>query len=120
MTNTEKRLAFQKDCALLQAYAQARGIQYLITAYYRTPEQQLTLFNEGKSRCDGFQKVSAHQKWLAMDLAILNPDGSVQWQRDKRYEDLGQYWKEQRKNVWGGDWPGLNDIYHFEFRDALS
>ncbi len=111
---TEKRLAFQRDMALFQAYAMGCRINYLVTAYHRTPEQQHVLYLDGKSKCDGYTKRSAHQDWLAIDIVMVNPDGALEWKRDERYEKLGAYWRNQLGNVWGGDWKSLNDIYHFE------
>ena len=120
MTKVMKRLQFQKDMAMLQAYAMGCGINYLVTTWHRTADQQHTLFLAHKSQRDGLEKRSAHQEWLAIDIVIINDDGTLQWDRDERYEKLGAYWKEQRNNTWGGDWQSLNDIYHFELKDALT
>jgi hypothetical protein len=43
----------------------------------RSAHDQKVLFDEGKSKCDGVKKVSAHQKSLAMDIYFDDGDGNL-------------------------------------------
>ena len=114
MTNTTKRIIFFTKFAALTAIANAIGIHFIISWFYRTREEQKKLFDEGKSKCDGTIKVSAHQKWLAIDIAIVK-NGVLVWDREDGYDKLGNIWK-----MMGGTWDdspagSLDDPYHFQY-----
>jgi uncharacterized protein YcbK (DUF882 family) len=115
MTNTTKRIIFLRKFAALTTYACLNGINFIVTSYYRNAKEQNQLFKEGKSTCDGYQKKSAHQSWLAMDIAIVE-GGQTIWVRDA-YEQLGQFWLAM-----GGTWDDsgdgdIDDPYHFEWKE---
>lgn len=115
MTNTTKRIIFFQKFALFTAIAKAYGIDFLVTCFYRDAKEQKARFDEGKSMCDGYKTKSAHQKWLAIDIVIINK-GELIWGRTSEYDKLGQAWKDMG-GTWGGDWTTLNDIYHFQSGD---
>lgn len=91
-----------------------------VKIYYlgRTAEEQKELFDQGKSNCDGYSKVSKHQQMLACDLAIIK-DGQIIWEMCPEYEILGNWWRTNG-GKWGKDFidkktgKPLNDFYHFE------
>ena len=118
MTNTEKRIVFIRNFAELTRTAKAMGIEFIITASYRTKEQQYEMYINHKSQLDGMNKRSKHQSWLAIDICIIK-NGECIWTRTAEYNALGEAWKELG-GIWGGDWKGLNDIYHFEYSDGLN
>ncbi len=93
--------------------ATASGINFLVTCYHRSKEEQKKKFDEGKSQRDGTIKKSSHQKWLAIDIVIVKSN-VLQWSRIPEYNTLGTIWKTLG-GVWGGDWESLNDIYHFQY-----
>jgi peptidoglycan L-alanyl-D-glutamate endopeptidase CwlK len=43
-------------------------IDFAITSGIRTKEEQIKLFKEGKSKCDGINNISKHQTGDAMDI----------------------------------------------------
>lgn len=73
-----------------------KGERVLIDWVKRSAEDQLRFYNEGKSKCDGVTKVSAHQRGRAADIYFLTEDGKgltdpvkgwVYWHR--RWEEFG-------------------------------
>jgi len=114
MTKTEKRIRFIQKFSRLTRFAIRQGIQFIITAAFRTAEEQRALYNAGLSKCDGYNKISNHQEWLAYDIAIIK-DGKAVWKRTDGYDSLGNFWL-----AIGGGWDAssegnLDDPYHFEY-----
>lgn len=94
-------------------------VDFGIPAYggRRTPEQQNALFNAGKSKLDGYKKLSNHQTGQAVDL-FAYVDGAATWDEDylthvaaamlQAASELGV------KLNWGGFWRSFIDMPHFE------
>ena len=96
-------------------YAWSRKIFVIPTDYYRTPSQQKDKFDAGNSQCDGYTKISNHQKWQAVDLLTLNSMKLIPiWSYHDDYLKLGLFW-EKMGGTWGGRWYN-RDIYHYEIR----
>jgi peptidoglycan L-alanyl-D-glutamate endopeptidase CwlK len=114
MTKLERRYLFGKKLSALICLADAHDIRVAPFAIFRTAEEQHKLFLEGKSACDGYEKKSKHQGWLACDLAILNDAGTDFLWVDPRYDKLGEL-AEKLGLTWGGRWQTLGDIYHVEY-----
>lgn len=96
----------------LSEFAEDNQIEFIITAFYRTPEEQNKLFREGKSKCDGYKVKSRHQLWRAVDVAVVVNDEII-WEGEE-YKQLGEHW-ESLGGVWGGRWKDpAGDLYHFE------
>ena len=51
------------------------GLAVQIDWTLRSAHEQNVLFLAGRSKCDGYTKISAHQKGLAADLLVIGPDG---------------------------------------------
>jgi peptidoglycan L-alanyl-D-glutamate endopeptidase CwlK len=124
-TNTEKRVRFLELFGLLCTKAKVEGIQFIVWTFDRTPQEQNYLYQQGRTRpgkvitnCDGYIKKSAHENWLAIDLAIVK-NGKVVWDPIPEYFDLGEYW-ESLGGTWGGRFSAASgvsgDIYHFEYK----
>lgn len=113
MTNTTKRALFLRKFAALTSYAALIGVNFIVTTFYRSPEDQQKKFDEGTSKCDGYTKKSHHQNWLAIDI-VLVVNHELEWNRTEDYELLGAFWRSLG-GIWGGDWVSLNDIYHFQY-----
>ena len=114
MTKTTKRMLFLRKFNALVSFACLNGIDFIVTCFYRNGEEQHKRYEEGKSQLDGYEKKSAHQDWLAIDIAIVK-NGKCIWGRTKDYEILGQFWTALQ-GTWGGDWKGFEDCFHFEYR----
>ena len=112
--NTLKRADFNYKFAILTIYAKLRGIKFICTSYTRTAEEQNRLFKEGKSQCDGYKKISMHQKDRARDIVIITDKAKPIWKRTEDYETLGKFWVGL-DGVWGGNFKSINDPYHFEY-----
>jgi len=115
LSKMDKRAIFLEMIADLIHFAKENGIRLICFSFHRTEKQQKMLYEYGKSKV----KHSKHQDWLAMDLAILDDNDEIVWDRNEDYELLGSYWKHLGDVYgvharWGGDWKSLNDIYHVE------
>lgn len=107
--NVSKRIRLLWMLGDLLSFAKAEGVALICTSFYRTQAEQDRLYEMGKSKV----RHSKHQDWLAVDLAVVNEDGTIQWAADGRYQKLGEKW-EELGGIWGGRWESLRDIYHFE------
>jgi hypothetical protein len=103
----------------------------IITASYRTPEEQFALFRVGRTFApdgvtvesvqpskivttkDGYRRQSNHNFWpaQALDFAVLIA-GKVTW-TFKEYENVGVI-AEKHGLIWGGRWTVLRDGPHVE------
>lgn len=95
------------------------GIYFIVTDFHRTAIQQNKRFKKGGSLCDGYKKISYHQKRRAKDLVIIDAKGVLIWKYIPEYDILAEIWKGL-KGIWGGDWfkegkTTFNDIYHFQY-----
>ena len=118
MTNTEQREKFLDIFAAFRKQAKDEGIGFIVWTFYRSPADQNYLYQQGRTRpgqkitnCDGFITLSNHQRWLAVDILIIE-DGAQIWERTPEYDRLGEIWTSL-----GGRWGGTftsPDCYHFE------
>ena len=115
MNRTQQRIEFFKNFASLTTVSASSGIDFLVTCFYRSPEEQRQKFDEGKSQCDGYTKKSRHQLWLAIDVVLIDDDSQCVWAHVPEYDTMGQMW-EAMGGEWGGRWESLGDIYHFQYR----
>ena len=84
----------------------------------RTAEDQHGLFLKKVSKCDGYNKLSAHQKGTAFDIFLLI-NGTASWDKDKlratmyhiKAVALDSY---KIKLSCGCDWKGFPDFPHAE------
>lgn len=83
----------------------------------RTAEEQNSLYKEGKSKADGYDKQSYHQTGKALDVyAYIN--GSASWEPEhlamvaaamlQAAAELGY------PVQWGGLWKSFQDMPHFQ------
>ncbi len=79
----------------------------------RSDEEQKRLFDAGLSRCDGRRSISKHQLALAVDIYLINEDGTLHdWHSDKKAEMYHHLWESL------GGKPMLSwDKGHFEWGD---
>jgi hypothetical protein len=117
-TSTDKRVRFLELFGQLCALALEHQIKFIVWTFDRSASEQNALYQRGRTQpgpivtnCDGFIKMSEHQKWLAADLAVVK-NGEWEWAEIPEYHDLGEYW-ESLGGVWGKRFGDLNDIYHF-------
>ena len=117
--NTIRRSEFGHKFAFLTLHAFVEyGINFVVTDFHRTASEQNKRFKKGGSLCDGYKKISYHQKRRAKDLVIIDAKGRLIWGHVLEYDTLARIWKGL-DGRWGGDWfkkgkTTFNDIYHFE------
>lgn len=109
MNNIQKRIQFFKNICLLITQLSNEGISVIPFSFYRSPEEQVVLFQQGKSKV----RFSKHQQWLAIDLVIVK-DGKPVWNYIKEYDRIGEI-AESLGLKWGGRWSNPKDIYHIEY-----
>jgi hypothetical protein len=118
--NTSKRADFQGKFGCLAVYALIKEIRFItpMDGYSRTADQQHKLFLAGKSKCDGYTKISKHQLDLARDILIIDAnDNPINDYGDHPYyKVLGDFW-ESIGMKWGGNFEGFRDIFHFEYKE---
>ncbi|KUP25896.1 M15 family metallopeptidase [Paenibacillus sp. DMB5] len=109
------------------------GIPILITQGLRTFAEQDRLFAQGRTAAGGIVTnakggYSYHNYGLAVDFALLLPDGSgVSWDmKSDGDRDGTSDWHEvvqQAKALgfeWGGDWTSFKDYPHFQLSFDLT
>lgn len=83
----------------------------------RTAERQRELFDSGKSKCDGTNKLSRHQSGKALDVYAY-VDGKASW--DEYHLAMVAAAMLQAASIlgyklsWGGLWESWQDMPHFE------
>jgi peptidoglycan L-alanyl-D-glutamate endopeptidase CwlK len=106
----------------LIAFAQAKGIEILVTSTLRTFEEQAELFARGRT-APGKKVTNAkpgeswHNFGLAFDVVPLI-NGKAVWD-SPFWERIGTLGK-QVDLVWGGDFRSFKDRPHFEFHPHLT
>lgn len=117
--NTLLRAEFVLAFAIFTINANYKGINFIVIDFHRTAKQQNKRFKKGGTLCDGYKKISYHQKRRAKDLVIIDAKGRLIWEHIPKYDILAEIWKGL-DGRWGGDWfkegkTTFNDIYHFEY-----
>ena len=115
----EKRSQFLVDISKLILFADAKGIELICFDFDRSQSEQEQNILKGVS----WTKTSRHLKWQAMDLAIVEKDGKLDFSNDgtvdyNKYEILGNFWESLGSgHIWGaGKFSNgkRKDVYHFE------
>ncbi|MDE3837949.1 peptidase M15 [Bacillus methanolicus] len=108
----------------LISLAYKEGINVIITQGLRTIEEQNALYAQGRTKpgkivTNARGGYSYHNFGLAFDFAVLNADGSVNWNVDVKWKRVGQIGKSLGLE-WGGDWKDFKDYPHFQMTFGLS
>jgi len=116
----------------LISLAADKGINVVITADFRSSEEQDELYAQGRTT-DGDIVTNAkggesyHNYGLAIDFALMNINGEVVW--DMEYDGNGNSQSDWSEVVeiakslgfdWGGDWVSFKDYPHFQMNFGLS
>jgi peptidoglycan L-alanyl-D-glutamate endopeptidase CwlK len=86
----------------------------------RTADRQKELYHGGKSKCDGYKKLSRHQSGKALDFyAFVN--GKASWDADHLTMVATAFLQAASilgyKLKWGGLWDSFKDYPHVELVD---
>lgn len=71
------RVTFSKRIVELLHTMSLEEEDYLIDYALRSAQEQNRLFKEGKSKCDGYNIISAHQKGKALDVYFVEENKLV-------------------------------------------
>lgn len=109
------------------------GVPILITQGLRTAAEQEALYAQGRTKpgelvTNARGGYSYHNYGLAVDFALLLPDGSsVSWDMKRDGDqDRTADWLEVVKQAkaigfeWGGDWTSFKDYPHFQLSFGLT
>ena len=117
------------------------NIPVVVTSTYRTPEEQIALYSQGRApldkvnalrakahlhfisdaenkyrvtNCDGVNTMSRHQSGRALDV-VPAVNGNPVWppKTDGRWAQISMVFKHNGFK-WGGDWVSFPDYPHFE------
>lgn len=97
------------------------------TGGVRTPPEQFELYKDGKSKCDGYEKLSTHQP-IENDRGIKEGrafdifgyvNGRATWDAKVLTEIsthiISVAWNKYKvKLTWGGDWNTFKDLPHYQ------
>lgn len=106
-------------CLQLVELAYKNGYQILITQGYRSIAEQNDLYAQGRTKPGSIVTnakggESNHNYRLAFDIAVLFPDGSIDWNTESKYKAVGKLGQSIGLD-WGGAWTGFVDLPHFEY-----
>ena len=101
-------------CRVVRAARSAAPFRFEISEGLRSKARQAELVKAGKSQTQNSRHLTGH----AVDIVILNNDGSANWDFS-RYKTVSDVFKREAnrlgvKITWGGDWKSLKDGPHFE------
>ena len=94
--------------------------QPFVTCVYRTPEEQLELYAQGRTKpgkiVTQLKSGSKHntKPSRAIDIAFKLASGGLTWDK-KHFINFAEIIKSMNPAVkWGGDWKKFKDYPHFE------
>ncbi|WP_313889028.1 M15 family metallopeptidase [Peribacillus sp. TH24] len=131
LTDELHPIVAEKKEKLIQQ-ANEKGIVVIITAGFRTLEEQNDLYEKGRLKSGSIVTnarggESLHNFGLAIDFALLNKQGEAIWNMEYDGNDNGESdWMEVvsiAKDLgfeWGGDWSGFKDYPHLQMTFGLS
>lgn len=97
------------------ARLEEKGMTPRITQGLRTIEEQNELYAQGRTKPGAIvTNAKGGQSWhnygMAVDIAFLNPNGSVDFAVSKEVGKIGQ----ECMLEWGGAWTSFKDMPHFQ------
>lgn len=104
--------------------AYSNGYEIIITQGYRTFEEQNELYAQGRTKAgqvvtNARGGESMHNFKCAVDIAVLFPDGDIDWDSDDKYTAIGHL-AESIGFEWGGSWTGFKDLPHMQYTFGYS
>jgi peptidoglycan L-alanyl-D-glutamate endopeptidase CwlK len=116
----------------LIAESRSAGIDIIITSDFRSSQEQNALYRQGRSDKGAIVTQvkggrSYHNYGLAIDFALLNPEGKAIWDTEIDGNKNGKSdWMEVvgiAKKLgfeWGGDWKAFKDYPHLQMDFSYS
>lgn len=87
------------------------------SAGYRSAKHQNKLYKDGKSKCDGYAKISRHQLGMALDFYAY-VDGKASWDECDLSMVACAFFQAAsilgHKLEWGGLWKNYTDMPHIQ------
>lgn len=125
MNGLDERLISVLDLAIKIASKKRDGVDMSIPQFggLRTADEQNKLFENGFSKCDGYDKKSYHQSGLAVDvIPYISGENIYSMSKDKQevyFHKVAVCMLEAANKLgvklsWGGNWKGFLDRPHFE------
>lgn len=103
--------------------AASQGIEILVTATYRSKEEQDALYAKGRTApgnivTNASYPYSLHNHGVAFDVVPIK-DGKAVWNDYGLWDQIGVIGKSVGLE-WGGDWTSFPDRPHFQYTAGLS
>lgn len=129
---TGLQLVVRQAAEALIEFAYAHGVPIVITQGLRTIAEQNGLYAQGRTKpgqivTNAKGGYSYHNFGVAIDFALLLPNGGVSWDTKRDGDGDGiPDWDEVVADakslgwVWGGDWKSFKDLPHFQMDFELS
>jgi len=97
----------------------AKRTDLLVICGHRGKREQNEAFMGGKSKLSWPHSKHNSIPSLAIDIAPLQPDGSLSWDDIKRFKEMGAVVLEEAEKLnlkirWGGNFVSFKDFVHFE------
>lgn len=96
------------------------GPAVILTCTYRSPQEQNTLYAQGRTiggpkvtNARGGQSLHNYLPALAFDVAFLKINGQLDWS-EGHFKEFAQIVKGFGGVDWGGDWSSFKDMPHFQ------
>lgn len=110
-------------CLELVELSYKNGYQIIVTQGYRSISEQDALYAQGRTKAgqvvtNAKGGQSNHNYRLAFDIAVLNSDGTIDWNTDSKYKIIGKLGQSIGLD-WGGVWSFV-DLPHFEYVYGLT
>jgi len=108
----------KKDVLELLNRARAAGLDVMFYDGWRSPAQEKKYESKGTSALH--DPYNNYHTWgAAADIVFKNSLGEPYWphESDPRWQQLGAIGKSLGL-FWGGDWPHLHDMAHFQLRSV--
>ena len=88
------------------------GSKVIVTQTVRDCRDQELYFSQGKSKARCGESLHNYEPSLAIDIAFVKPDGTLNWNR-KPFDKIGKF-VEGKGFEWGGSFPNFYDGGHLQ------
>lgn len=100
-------------------HAAADRMELIVVCGHRGKNEQNLAFTTGRSKLSWPHSKHNQLPSLAVDLAPLQPDGSLSWDDIRLFQEMGEIVKQEAARLridirWGGDFKTWKDYPHFE------
>lgn len=101
----------------------SHGIQFRVTSTYRSVEAQNALYAQGRTKPGNIvtnaKGGQSYHNWRVAYDVVPVIDGKISWSNEAIFAAIG-YFGKQCGLEWGGDFPNIKDMPHFQLTLGYS